>query len=291
VSSKSPVAMKKVSHVIFDMDGLLLDTEHIYEAAVRDITKSYGKDYPPDVRMKVMGTTEQMTIKIVIDELKLPVSAAEFQNIFTDIFWKRFTKLDLLNGADRLIHHLHRSKVPFCLATSSSQEMAELKMSSHNDLFELFNHKVYGSTDTEVKDGKPAPDIFLIAAKRFQTKPKPSDCLVFEDAPNGVTAAVSAGMQSVMVPDKMVLPEARKQATVVLESLAKFKPEMFGLPPYVSTDKMVQPEQLTQATLVLESLAEFKPEIFDLKTDKIVRPDKFKPEIFGMLRCKKVVVE
>lgn len=120
VSSKSPVAMKKVSHVIFDMDGLLLDTEHIYEAVVRDIAKTYNKEYPHEVRMKVMGTTEQMTIKIVIEELQLPVSEAEFQNKFNELCRQRFTKLDLLKGADRLIHHLHQSEVPFCLATSST---------------------------------------------------------------------------------------------------------------------------------------------------------------------------
>lgn len=83
-----------------------------------------------------------------------------------------------------------------------------------------------------MKDGKPAPDIFLVAARRFKTKPNPSECLVFEDAPNGVTAAVSAGMQSVMVPDKIVQPAQRKQATLVLESLDEFKPEMFGLPSF-----------------------------------------------------------
>lgn len=230
--SSIPVAMKNVSHVIFDMDGLLLDTEHIYEAVVRDIARSYNKDYPHDVRMKVMGTTEQMTIKIVIEELKLPVSQKDFQGKFNDLCRQRFIKLDLLKGAGRLIHHLHQTKVPFCLATSSSQEMAELKMNSHKDLFKLFNHKVYGSTDPEVKDGKPAPDIFLVAARRFKMNPNPSECLVFEDAPNGVTAAVSAGMQSVMVPDKIVQPEQCKKATIVLQSLEQFKPEIFGLPPF-----------------------------------------------------------
>lgn len=231
-SSSSTVALKKVSHVIFDMDGLLLDTEHIYEGVVRDIAKTFKKEYPHDVRMKVMGTTEQMTIKIVIEELKLPISEEEFQYKFTDLCRQRFTKLDLLKGADRLIRHLHQCKVPFCLATSSSQEMGEVKMLSHQGLFDLFDHKVYGSTDPEVKDGKPAPDIFLVAARRFKMKPNPGDCLVFEDAPNGVRAAVAAGMQSVMVPDDIVQPEQRKAATLVLESLDEFKPEMFGLPSY-----------------------------------------------------------
>lgn len=286
--------MNKVSHVIFDLDGLLLDTEPIYEAAVRQICKRYGKEYPREVRLKVLGTTEQLTIQIIIKELKLPISEAEFERQYEIICRQRLTELTLMKGGYGLIHHLHRSKIPFCLATSSSQKMAELKMNSHKAVFELFNHKVFGSSDPEVKQGKPAPDIFLIAAKRFPTMPSPSECIVFEDSPNGIKAATAAGMQSVMVPDKMVLPEFRKQATVVLQSLADFKPEMFGLPPYDEVTEaisvpgeMVQPEHCKYTSLASESFEELKTEFRDilkggLITDEIVQPDEFKSEMFNM---------
>lgn len=148
--------------------------------------------------------------------------------------------------------HLHTNAIPFALATSSSKEIAEIKMANHTEFFDLFHHKVMGSTDPDVKVGKPAPDIFLVAARRFPDKPDPanvrsnvvkasneifkiiyfSQCLVFEDAPNGVRAACLAGMQSVMVPDKMVAEELRKEATIVIDSLDDFQPELFGLPPF-----------------------------------------------------------
>lgn len=138
------------------------------------------------------------------------------------------------------------------MATSSSQELGLLKMNNHIDLFSLFCHKVFGSTDPEVVCGKPAPDIFHVAGRRFSDRPDPSkvyigiyyiyldgcilinifQCLVFEDAPNGVRAACLAGMQSVMVPDDHVTGELRKEATQVLKSLLDFKPEDFGLPPF-----------------------------------------------------------
>lgn len=60
------------------------------------------------------------------------------------------------------------------MGTSSGLSMAELKMTKHKKLFDLFSHKVMGATDSEVKMGKPAPDIFLIAAQRFPDKPHPS---------------------------------------------------------------------------------------------------------------------
>lgn len=74
---------------------------------------------------------------------------------------------------------MHKTGVPFALATSSSKEMAELKQTHHRALFDLFDHKVMGSTDPEVINGKPAPDIFLIAAKRFPDSPKPENVCIF----------------------------------------------------------------------------------------------------------------
>lgn len=231
-SSSSRQLFKPVTHCLFDMDGLLLDTEFIYENSVREICRSFGKDYPWDVRMKVMGTQEERTAEIVIQDVSLPISVAEFLKIQGDYVRKDFTKLDLMKGAERLVRHLHESKVPICLATSSGREMAEIKMSNYPELFDLFSHRVMGSTDPEVKHGKPAPDIFLVAASRFEDKPHPNKCLVFEDAPNGVRAGISAGMQAVMVPDKIVAEEQRKEATIVLKSLEDFQPELFGLPKF-----------------------------------------------------------
>lgn len=223
---------KPVTHCIFDMDGLLLDTEFIYEKSIREICRSFEKDYPFDVRMKVMGTTEQNTAATVIREVVLPITVEEFLLKLDDLVRVEFTRLNLMKGAERLLRHLHNNNIPFCLATSSGKEMAEIKMSSHSELFKLFTHYVMGSTDPEVKQGKPAPDIFLIAASRFKDQPDPSKCLVFEDSPNGVKAAIAAGMQAVMVPDEITPDEKRTEATIVLESLENFQPERFGLPPF-----------------------------------------------------------
>lgn len=129
-----------------------------------------------------------------------------------------------------MVRHLHSNNIPICLATSSGAEHVKIKTQNHQELFSLFHHKVMGSTDPDVKNGKPAPDIFLIAAQRFSDQPRPADCLVFEDAPNGVRAANSAGMQVVMCPDHRVGQEERDEATVAINSLLDVDLEAFGLP-------------------------------------------------------------
>ncbi|KRT84889.1 hydrolase, partial [Oryctes borbonicus] len=137
-----------------------------------------------------------------------------------------------LPGVEKLIKHLYKHGVPIALATSSSKFTMDVKTQYYQKLFSMFNHQVLGSTDPDVKYGKPAPDIFLVCASRFEDSPKPQNCLVFEDAPNGVKAAKSAGMQVVMVPSNEVSEELKKPATLVLNSLAEFRPEVFGLPAY-----------------------------------------------------------
>nr|XP_029723552.1 probable pseudouridine-5'-phosphatase [Aedes albopictus] len=223
---------RKVTHCIFDMDGLLLDTEKIYEKILRDLIKSYNTTYPWATRMKVMGTTEQRTVSIIVNDLKLSCTVDEFLKKFREKQLVDLAGAPLMRGAERLVRHLHEHNIPIALATSSGTDSVEVKTKNHQEVFNLFHHKVMGSSDAEVKEGKPAPDIFLVAASRFPDKPSPDQCLVFEDAPNGVTAGVSAGMQVVMVPDPNVKEDQRKHATLVLDTLEDFKPELFGLPAF-----------------------------------------------------------
>ncbi|XP_069105038.1 pseudouridine-5'-phosphatase-like isoform X2 [Argopecten irradians] len=222
-----------VTHVIFDVDGLILDTERLYTQITDKIVEQYGKTFTWDVKSKQMGKKDVEAAKILIDELQLPITPEEYlvqaraqQKIL-------FPTVDLLPGAEKLIKHLHKHKVPIAVATGSSKRSIGLKTTRHQELFSLFLHFVYSSDDPEVKHGKPAPDCFLIASSRFSDSPDPSKCLVLEDAVNGVVAAHAAGMQCVWVPDPQQPQDGYKEtATLTLTSLTEFKPELFGLPPY-----------------------------------------------------------
>ncbi|KAJ8944908.1 hypothetical protein NQ318_012717 [Aromia moschata] len=194
------------------MDGLLIESESVYDKIIGDIAAQFGKE-------------------IAVTEMQLPLSPEEFLADYKQRVMKELQNPELMPGAKELVRHLHKNDIPIAVATSSSQESMEMKTKNHyQDVFRFFHHIVCGSTDTEVKHGKPAPDIFLVCASRFPDKPDPSQCLVLEDAPNGVVGAIRAGMQAVMVPAKYVGEELRKPATLVLESLNDFKPELFGLP-------------------------------------------------------------
>lgn len=225
---------KKVTHCLFDMDGLLLDTEKIYTVITQNILDVHGSNqtYTFDVKVQLMGLQSYDVANRLIKRYNLPISADQYVTLNRQHAHDLMPKVDLLPGVERLLRHLHKHNVPIALATSSSKEMYDLKTTKHEELFKLFHHKVYGSSDDEVVHGKPSPDIFLVAAKRFPIPPKPEQCLVFEDAPNGVRAACAAGMQSIMVPEHYVNEDLRDGATQVLTSLENFRPELFGLPSF-----------------------------------------------------------
>lgn len=224
----------KVTHCLFDMDGLLLNTEHLYTKIIQQTIEEFGSTerYTGDMKATMMGVQSLELATRNIEIFQLKVTPEEYLKKHQKLASEVMPTAELLPGVERLLHHLHKHNVPIALATSSSKELYDVKTIKHGKLFDLFNHRVYGSSDPEVVHGKPSPDIFIVAASRFPDQPDPKLCLVFEDAPNGVRAANAANCQSVMVPEDYVPADMRKEATLVLDSLVDFRPEIFGLPPF-----------------------------------------------------------
>ncbi|XP_058755331.1 (DL)-glycerol-3-phosphatase 2-like [Vicia villosa] len=225
---------KPITHVLFDMDGLLLDTEKFYTQVQETILARYNKTFDWPLKAKMMGMKAIEAAKLFVEETGISdsLSADQFLAEREEKLRSLFPTSELLPGVSRLLKYLHAKGVPIALATGSHRRHFEFKTQRHGEMFSLMHHVVLGD-DPDVKQGKPSPDVFLVAAKRFEGGPvDPSNILVFEDAPSGVLAAKNAGMSVVMVPDPGLDKSFHGAADQVLKSLLDFNPAEWGLPPF-----------------------------------------------------------
>ncbi|MYB35668.1 MAG: HAD-IA family hydrolase [Gammaproteobacteria bacterium] len=219
-----------INGVLFDLDGLLLDTEVIYTRVSQEIVSRYGKTFDWSVKANMIGRPAMDSSRHLVETLDIPMTPEEYLEEREGLLRKYLSECKPLPGAERLIRHFHRHRIPIAIATSSSQELYEIKVRRHHSWVDLFG-VVVTSDNPAVKHGKPSPDIFLVAASNLGIDA--SRTLVFEDAPSGLEAGKAARMRVIAVPDPNMDKSRYEGAIQVLDSLPDFDPPRFGLPAFI----------------------------------------------------------
>jgi len=207
--------------IIFDMDGLLLDSERPF----RDewLAEAERRGYPVDhtIYSKVIGRNERDSREVFCGHFGNNFPYDEICFRVRDILEQGIARNghQLKSGVLDLLHHLSARSVPCVVATSTSQSLARARLQNAKIL--SWFRDVSGGD--EVSRGKPAPDLFLLAAKKQNASPQ--DCLVLEDSEYGARAAHTAGMQVIVIPDlKEPPPDVRNFSLGIFPTLPEARP-------------------------------------------------------------------
>jgi HAD superfamily hydrolase (TIGR01509 family) len=200
--------------VIFDMDGLMVDSEPLAHQAWNDVLEPYGQRLDDVTYSQVIGLRLDATARLVQQTYELPVSpdhlAEAKENRLSQL---RARGVPAMPGLRRLVGEIQARDLPWAVATSSPRATAEENLQQLG-LLSLCQAIAGGD---EASQGKPSPDIYLLAARRLAIMPQ--YCLALEDSVPGATAARSAGMITVAVPGEHGTFEQFAIADFVLSSL------------------------------------------------------------------------
>lgn len=188
--------MKKTA-IIFDMDGIIFDTERVYMQIFMDVYEKLGYKMTKDIYVTLIGRDRKSIINSLYEIYgeDFPMDEAFKQ---CDLELKKAIdsgKVPVKEGALEIFDYLKSNNYKMALATSSHKSKLEMQLKIHN-LEEVFDDIVCAD---DVIRSKPDPSIFLAAARKLDVKPE--ECIVIEDSPAGIEAAYNAGMMSLHVED------------------------------------------------------------------------------------------
>jgi HAD superfamily hydrolase (TIGR01509 family) len=207
--------------VIFDLDGLLLDTEQVWDEVREALTRERGGRWHDGAQADMMGMSSSEWSRYMHDELGLEEPPEELNRLVVERMHERYAeRLPLIDGAVEAVRRL-AEHWPLGLASSSNRPLIDLALEEMG-VAPLFSATV---SSEEVERGKPAPDVYLEAARRLGVRPQ--DVTAVEDSANGIRAALAAELSVVAVPNAHFppSPEVLDDADVVLDSLAELSPD------------------------------------------------------------------
>jgi len=192
--------------VIFDLDGVIVDTAKYHYLAWRALANQLGFDFTEAQNEQLKGVSRVRSLEILLNIGNVQLEEAQKEKLLIEKntqYLEYIAEMDhteILPGIDDLLHYLKLNKIPFSLGSASKNARLILETL---DLLDLFDAIVDGN---DVSTAKPDPEVFLIAAQKLGVQP--DNCIVIEDAQAGIDAANKANMTSIGIGDKKVLHEA-----------------------------------------------------------------------------------
>jgi HAD superfamily hydrolase (TIGR01509 family) len=212
--------MSHPAAVIFDLDGVLIDSEGVWNEARRELVRESGGTWTEGAQRAMMGMSSVEWSRYIRDELGVAMSPEVISAAVVERVEHRYReRLPLIPGAPEAVTSL-AERFPLAVASSANRPVIALALRLAG-LTHLFQAEV---SSEEVARGKPAPDVYLEAARRISVQP--GRCAAVEDSTNGLRAASAAGMRVIAIPNRTFPPEgaALALADVVLASIEQLEP-------------------------------------------------------------------
>jgi len=214
-----------IEAIIFDMDGLLIDSEPVWDQARSLMAREAGIEWNSDDHRAVMGVSTGEWVEYMTKRLRLTMPPQDVENHIVDQMVKLYNKqIPFLSGAVDAVS-LAANYYPTGLASGSPRSLIDTVT---NDKALHGKFQVILSGD-QVAHGKPSPDIYFETAKKMGIDPQ--KCVCLEDSGNGILAGKNAGMKVICVPDPRFMPDAEKlnSADIILSSLQDFSIDQIAL--------------------------------------------------------------
>lgn len=197
MTNDMPAEPLQIDAVVFDMDGLIFNSEDLYDIAAQRLLGRHGKQFGLEYKLPMMGKKADQAIAILCELAELPDSPeATLKELHEYLLESLDDGLQTMPGFNQLLQYLEANDVRRAIATSSPRELAELMLSR----FQLPDRFEFILTGDDVVQGKPHPEMYLTAANKLAVAPQ--TMLVFEDSLAGSQAAVAAGAITVAVPNE-----------------------------------------------------------------------------------------
>jgi HAD superfamily hydrolase (TIGR01509 family) len=211
-----------VAAVVFDLDGVLVDSETVWDEARREVVARHGGTWFPNATREMMGMSSTEWSTFLHERLGVALTPSEISDAVVELVERRYDEhLPLLPGAQEAVRAL-ASQWPLGLASSSNRPIIERFL----DASGLRGCFTVSLSSEEVGRGKPAPDVYLEAARRLGVAAE--RCVAVEDSTNGIRSAAAARMRVVAIPNTHFppAPEALELATVVITGLDELTVEL-----------------------------------------------------------------